>query len=268
MSVQKPLDPSEPVHLSPRYLAASPPAEHRQHVVDLAQAHGWSLDTGPYTSTATSPCEKITIRHDRAAEGLGPHLTISARTGPGAPDRWRADVAGATPVEFLTSLTATIAHGLQADADHLIYGIGDGGEPDLFELHLDERWEMTDGLGLVGFQSVDGLAALMGRPPGSGGPPLQGDENIVWHAFAVTPALGPMWGISFTYETPPFVVNAVLNQVLSPEPLVRPAALARHPDLAHLVTAHPITPAAGQPPRSGPGLPPQMPGSPHQPRTR
>ncbi|MGW1974199.1 DUF317 domain-containing protein [Streptomyces sp. NPDC001889] len=268
MSAQQPLAPDEPVHFSPRYLAASPPDLHRQHLVAFAQDHAWPLATYPYAVTATSPCERITIRHSRAEEGRGPHLTITARTGHGAPERWRADIAGATPVEFLASLTETVARGLEADADHLIYGIGGGTEPDMIELHVDERWELADGLGLVGIQSVDGLAAMMGRPPGSDGPLLQGDEDIVWHIFAVTPELGPLWGISFTQEAPPFVVNAVLNDTLSPEPLVRPAALAQHPDLAHLVTTRRIRPPSDRSPRSGPGLPPHMPGSAQQPHTR
>ncbi|MEU3599298.1 DUF317 domain-containing protein [Streptomyces sp. NPDC006798] len=256
------------MHFSPRYLAASPPTLHRQHLVAFAQEHQWPLAVHPYAVSATSPCDRITIRHSRAEEGLGPHLTVTARTGPGAPERWRADVGGATPVEFLASLTSAVARGLEADADHLIYGIAGGTEPDMVELHVDARWELADRLGLVAFQSVDGLAAIVGRPPGTGAPPLEGDEDILWHVFAATPDLGPMWGISFTQEAPPFVVNAVLNNTLSPEPLVRPAALAQHPDLAHLVTARPVRPPADRSPRSGPGLPPPMPGPAQQPHTR
>ncbi|MFF8958635.1 DUF317 domain-containing protein [Streptomyces sp. NPDC014894] len=266
MSAQQPLAPDEPVYLSPRYLAASPPTEHRQHLESFARTHAWSLASDTYVSTATSPCERIIIRHDRTAEGLGLHLTITARTGPDAPARWQADVAGAAPVEILAALTAAVARGLEADADHLVYGIGT--EPEMLELYVDERWELSQGLGLVGIQAVDGLAAMIGRPSGTDAPPLQEDDSIAWHVFAATPAAGPLWGISFTYEAPTFIVNTVLNETLAPEPLVRPAALAQHPELARLVTARRVRPTAGEPPRSGPGLPPRAPGSPHQPRTR
>ncbi|MFD3910057.1 DUF317 domain-containing protein [Streptomyces sp. NPDC058603] len=246
------------VHISPRYLAASWPTQHQAHLAAVGTARDWPCRMSAFTFTATSACGRITMHHDQRAEGRGPHLVITARTGPGAPERWRADIAGNTPVEFLAALATTIADRLEADPDHLIYGIGP--DPDLIALKVDaHRWDHIEDHGLAGFQSRDGHAFMIGRPDGSPAPPLQGDESLVWDIGAVTAEHGALWAISFTHQTPPVVVNSVLSQILSPEPITRPATEPLPAALAPLVTVR-----AAQP-RSGHGHPPPPNGSPHRP---
>ncbi|MEV5878063.1 DUF317 domain-containing protein [Streptomyces sp. NPDC052101] len=256
------------VLLSPRYLAASFPDEHHALLPVFAKRSGWSAHTGDASFTVTSPCERVTIRHDRTAEGDGPHLVITARTDKDAPERWRADVAGLVPVEFVASLISTVATGLKADPDHAIYGIGT--EPELIELHVDPgHWDYIEDLGLAGFQSHDGHAAILGRPPGSLGPPLQDDEAIIWHLGAYPDDLGPLWAVSFTEKTPPFVVNAVLAQTLSTAAIRRPANSVLPEALAPLMSARWVPPSPRHPtvqPGPGHGLP-GGPGISRSPRT-
>ncbi|MGW4200327.1 DUF317 domain-containing protein [Streptomyces sp. NPDC004726] len=255
--------PHDLYEVSPRYMAASPLSDHRDHLVALAGSTGWTLTTDGATATVTSPCERIVLRHDQAAEGWGPHLVITAHTGPSAPARWRADIAGNTPVEFVAALTTTITTALAADPDHLVYGIAAEPEP-LTTLFTDDRWEFVDDQGLIGLQATDGLAAALNRPPDSPAPSLQGDDAIEWHLFAMHPA-GPLWGVSFTRNVPQFVVASALEQTLSPEPLVRPAGIARHPAFAPLITARPLPTTR---PGHTTGLPTHPPGPANSPRTR
>ncbi|MFI6289339.1 hypothetical protein ACIBCM_32120 [Streptomyces sp. NPDC051018] len=249
--------PHDLYEVSPRYLAASPLSEHRDHLDTLAASTGWTLTTDGPTATVTSPCERIVLRHDRAAEGWGPHLVITAHTGPGAPARWRADIAGNTPVEFLATLTSTITTALATDPDHLVYDIAATPEPIIGLAVSDEHWGFVDDQGLVGLQATDGLAAVLSRAPDAPGPPLQDDPGIGWHLFAIHPA-GSLWGVSFTHGVPVFVVASALEQTLSPEPLIRPAGIARHPAFAPLITARPLP--AARPGQTTTGLPPQPPG--------
>ncbi|KUJ68244.1 hypothetical protein ACZ90_20165 [Streptomyces albus subsp. albus] len=111
------------VYLSPRYLAASSPGDHHAHLVAFATESNWPTRTEiPTSFTTTSLCGRITMRHTTA--GYGPHLVITARTAEDSTERWRADIAGNVPVEFVAALTHTIAAGLETDPDHAIYGIG------------------------------------------------------------------------------------------------------------------------------------------------
>jgi hypothetical protein len=243
--------------VSPRYLAASPLSDHRDHLDTIAATTGWTLTTEGQTATVASPCERIVLRHDQATAGFGPHLVITAHTEPGAPARWRADIGGNTPVEFVAALTTTITTALATDPDHLVYDIAAAPEP-LIELAVsDEHWGFVDDEGLVGFQATDGLAAALSRAPDAPGPPLQNDPDIAWHLFAIHPA-GSLWGVSFTHGVPQFVVASALEQTLSPEPLVRPAGIARHPAFAPLITARRLPTAP--PAQKTTGLPPQAPG--------
>ncbi|MFJ9033627.1 DUF317 domain-containing protein [Streptomyces sp. NPDC102274] len=237
-------------HISPRYLAASWPIQHQAHIAAFGTARDWSCRMSAFTLTATSPCGRITMHHDQRAEGRGPHLVITAGTGPGAPDRWRIDVAGNTPVEFVAALTTAIAEHLEAD-------------PELIELTVDpHRWEYVEESGLSGFQSRDGRAFMIGRPADSPAPPLQGDESIELHIGAVTGEHGALWAVSFTHQTPPTVVNSVLRQTFSPEPVTRPASQTLPAALAPLVTVR----AARRHP--GPGHPPPPDRPPHRPGIR
>ncbi|MEV6423702.1 DUF317 domain-containing protein [Streptomyces sp. NPDC051662] len=251
------------VHISPRYLAASRPTQHQAHIATFGTARDWLCRTGAFTLTATSVCGRVTVHHDQRAEGLGPHLVITARTGPRAPERWRADIAGNTPVEVLATLTTTIADRLEADPDHLIYGIGP--DPDLIAPKVDaHRWDHIEDHGLAGFQSRDGHAFMIGRPDDSPAPPLLGDESLVWHIGASTAEHGGLWAISFTYQTPPVVVNSVLSHTLSPEPVTRPATETVPAALAPLVTVRATQPHPGHrhsPPLDGP---PHHPGAPRR----
>ncbi|MFI1890231.1 DUF317 domain-containing protein [Streptomyces jumonjinensis] len=246
-------------------MAASPLSDHRDHLEALTGSTGWTLTTDGTTATVTSPCERIVLRHDQAAEGWGPHLVITAHTGPGAPARWQADITGNAPVELLSALTATITTALETDPDHLVYDIAAAPEPLIGLAVSAEHWEFVNELGLVGLQATDGLAAAVSRPPDSPAAPLRDDPDIAWHVFAVHPA-GPLWGVSFTQGAPMFVVASALEQTLSPEPLVRPADIARHPAFAPLITARPLP--VTRPGQTTAGLPPHSPGSAHNPRTR
>ncbi|MEU5162308.1 DUF317 domain-containing protein [Streptomyces sp. NPDC020875] len=242
--------------VSPRYLAASPPSDHRDHLNALAENTGWTLHTDGPTAVVTSPCERIVVRHDQAAESFGPHLVITARTGPGAPVRWRADIAGNTPVEILTTLTTTITTALETDPDHLVYDIAAVPEQPITLLADAGDWEFVHGPGVAGMRSTDGYAAALQHAPDDPAPPLRDDPTIAWHLFATHPA-GSLWAVSFTHDTPLFVVASALEQTLSPEPLIRPAGLARHPAFAPLITTRPVP---AKPAQTTTGLPPQPPG--------
>lgn len=163
-------------------------------------------------------------------------MVITAGTASGAPEHWRADVAGNTPVEFLTALTSAVSEHLEAVPD-----------PDLIELVVDpQEWVEVDDLGLVGIQSRDGHAFMVGRPTGSPAAPLHGDEAIVWRIGAVTLEHGALWSVSFTQQTPPFVVNTVLSQTLSSQPITRPATETLPAGLAPLVSVRPAQGVTGQ----------------------
>nr|EIF93117.1 hypothetical protein [Streptomyces tsukubensis NRRL18488] len=243
--------------MTPRYLAASPLSDHREHLDALAASTGWTLTTDGPTTAVTSPCERIVLRHDQAAEGFRPHLIVTAHTGPGAPARWRADIAGNTPVEILTALTTTITTALETDPDHLVYDIAATPEPQIALLVDGEDWEFVHGPGVAGMRSTDGYAAALQHAPDNPGKPQRDDPDIAWHLFATHPA-GSLWSVSFTHDTPLFVVTSALEQTLSSEPLIRSAGIALHPAFAPLTTTRPVR--ATRPGSTAAGLPPDTPG--------
>ncbi|TKA08232.1 hypothetical protein [Actinacidiphila oryziradicis] len=57
--------------------------------------HGTDLEV-------TSPCGRLTLLHQQEHTGSGPHLLVTARTGPDAPERWRITLRGHVPIEFVT----------------------------------------------------------------------------------------------------------------------------------------------------------------------
>lgn len=153
----------EKVLISPRYLAASLPSDHHQLLDVFVEDSAWSVHTDDSSLTVTSPCRRITIRHDQTAVSRGPHLVISARTEEQAPERWRTNINGNVPIEFVSTLIGTLAAELAADPDHVVYGIG--AEQGLFELYVDiDSWSYFDDFGLSGFISHDGHATVVGRP--------------------------------------------------------------------------------------------------------
>ncbi|MFJ4688880.1 DUF317 domain-containing protein [Streptomyces sp. NPDC088789] len=256
--------PDDLFEVSPRYLAASPLSDHHAHLAALADSHDWALTADEETATVASPCGRIVLRHDHAAEGRGPHLVITAHTGPGAPARWRADIAGNVPVELVTALTKTITTALESDPDHLVYDIAAEPEGLIALPFTADRWEVLDTWGLTVLHSRDGLAAVRNRPPDSPSPPLQEDPDVAWHLLAAHPS-GALWAVSFTHAVPTFVVASALQQTLSPKPAVRPAGIARHPALAPLITARPLT---TNPAPATTRRPHQPPGATHSPRAR
>lgn len=175
--------PREKILISPRYLAASLPNDHQQLLDIFAEETAWSAHADASSLIVTSPCRRITIRHDQAVVGRGPHMVISARTDEEAAERWRADIAGNVPIEFVARLIGTLAGELAADPDHVVYGIG--AEPGLLELYVDVgSWTHFDDFGLSGLISHDGHAAVVGRPVDSPAPPIHGDTSITWHLAA------------------------------------------------------------------------------------
>ncbi|MCZ1006845.1 DUF317 domain-containing protein [Streptomyces lydicus] len=260
--------PREKVLISPRYLAASHPTDHKQLLEIFAEDFEWSAHTDDSSLTVISPCRRITIRHDQAAVGQGPHLVISARAEEEAPERWRTDINGNVPIESVVVLIGTLAAELTADPDHVIYGIG--AEPGLLELYVDaDTWDYFDDFGLSGFISRDGHAAVVRRRPDSTAPPIHGDASITWHMAASPDALGPLWDISFTQKTPPFLTHAVAAETLDAQPTLRSTAFAFPAALAPLVTiervASPSLGLSAQPPHAGP---PQSPEPKRTPKTR
>lgn len=247
--------PREKILISPRYLAASLPTNHHQLLDIFAEETAWSAHTDESSLTVTSPCRRITIRHDMAAVGRGPHLVISARTDEEAPERWRATINGNVPIESVSTLLGTLAAELAADPDHVVYGIG--AEPGLLELYVDvDSWHHFDDFGLTGFISHDGHAAVISRAPDSAAPPIHGDASITWHLAASPEDLGHLWDISFTEKTPPFLMHAVVAQTLDPRPTLRSTAFPFPAAVVPLVTIEHVpsvsrAPSA-QPPHPGP----------------
>ncbi|GAA3196505.1 MULTISPECIES: DUF317 domain-containing protein [Streptomyces] len=247
--------PREKVLISPRYLAASFPNDHRQLLDTFADEVAWNAHIDASSLTVTSPCRRITIRHDPTALGQGPHMVITARTDEEAPERWRADIAGNAPIEFVAGLFSTLAAELATDPDHVIYGIG--AEPGLLELYVDvDSWAYFDEIGLSGFVSRDGHAAVISRPVNSSAPPIRGDASVTWQVGASPEDLGRLWDISFTDKTPAILMHAVVAETLDPQPTLRstafpfPAAVVPLVTIERLSTPSRHIPAA--PPPGGP----------------
>ncbi|MEU5898676.1 DUF317 domain-containing protein [Streptomyces venezuelae] len=227
--------PREKILISPRYLAASLPATHREFLDVFAEEAGWDAHTDYSSFTATSPCRRITIRHEQESVGRGPHLVISARSDADAAERWRTSISGAAPIEFVSTLVGTLAAELAADPDHVVYGIGF--EPGPFELLVDvDAWNPFDDSGLSGFISRDGQAAVIGRPPDSSAPAIHGDASIAWHVAASPDDLGHLWDISFTHQAPDFLMHAVVTKTLDPRPILRTTAFPFPKAVLPLVT--------------------------------
>ncbi|MEU8784840.1 DUF317 domain-containing protein [Streptomyces sp. NPDC048637] len=248
--------PREKVLISPRYLAVSHPTDHQQLLEIFAEDSAWSARTDASSLTVTSPCRRITIRHDQAAVGRDPHLVISARVEEEAPERWRTDINGNVPIESVVTLIGTLAAELAA-------------EPGLLELYVDpDSWDVFDDFGLSGFISRDGHAAVVRRRPDSTAPPIHGDTSVTWHMAASPDGLGPLWDISFTEKTPPFLTHAVAAETLDSRPTLRSTAFAFPTAVAPLVTiervASPSPGLSAQPPHAGPPRSPE----PKHPKTR
>ncbi|AJE81702.1 hypothetical protein SLNWT_1326 [Streptomyces albus] len=249
--------PPEKVLISPRYLAASLPTTHHHFLDIFAEETGWSATTDNSSLTVNSPCRRVTIRHDETAAGLRPHLVISARSDEDAAERWRTSVSGAVPVEFVATLLGTLAAELEADPDHVVYGIGT--EPGPFELLVDiDAWSPFDASGLSGFISRDGQAAVIGRPQDSPAPPIHGDAAIAWHVAASPDDLGHLWDISFTQQAPDFLMHAVVAKTLDPRPILRstafpfPKAVVPLVNIQHVPSPRPpaARPSPAEPARS------------------
>ena len=259
--------PREKVLISPRYLAASLPATHHDFLDVFAEETGWSTQTDNSSLTVASPCRRVTIRHDQTAVGRGPHMVISARSDEDASERWRTSVSGAVPIEFVSTLLGTLAAELDADPDHVVYGIG--AEPGQFELLVDiDAWSHFDASGLSGFISRDGQAAVIGRPPDSSAPPIHGDASIAWHVAGSPDDLGHLWDISFTQQAPDFLMHAVVAKTLDPRPILRSTAFPFPKAVVPLVTIKhvpsPRPPAA----RPSPAEPARSPEPKRAPKTR
>ncbi|MDQ0810294.1 hypothetical protein QFZ63_002008 [Streptomyces sp. B3I7] len=260
--------PREKILISPRYLAASLPNDHHQLLDIFAEETAWSTHADASSLTVTSPCRRITIRHDQAVVGRGPHMVISARTDEEAAERWRADIAGNVPIEFVARLVGTLAGELAADPDHVVYGIG--AEPGLLELYVDvDSWTHFDDFGLSGFISHDGHAAVVGRPVDSPAPPIHGDPSITWHLAASPEDLGHLWDISFTDKTPPFLMHAVVAETLDPRPTLRSMSFPFPAAVAPLVTIERVSSPSRRPPAQPPHAePPRTPEPKRAPKTR
>lgn len=260
--------PREKILISPRYLAASLPIDHLQLLDIFAEETAWSAQAEDASLTVTSPCRRITIRHDQAAVGRGTHMVISARTDDDAPERWRTKINGNVPIEFVSTLLGTLAAELAADPDHVVYGIG--AEPGVFELLVDvDVWRPFDDFGLSGFISRDGHAAVVSRPPDSTAPPIHGDASITWHLAASPDDLGHLWDISFTEKTPPFLAHAVVAKALDPRPILRSTAFPFPKAVVPLVTIGHV-PAPPRPPTAqpSPAEPPRSPEPRRAPKSR
>ncbi|MFG3261664.1 DUF317 domain-containing protein [Streptomyces bobili] len=260
--------PRERILISPRYLAASLPNDHQQLLDIFAEETAWSAHADASSLTVTSPCRRITIRHDQAVVGRGPHMVISARTDEEAAERWRADIAGNVPIESVARLIGTLAGELAADPDHVVYGIGV--EPGLLELYVDVgSWTHFDDFGLSGFISHDGHAAVIGRPVDSPAPPIHGDASITWHLAASPEDLGHLWDISFTDKTPPFLMHAVVAETLDPRPTLRSTSFPFPAAVAPLVTIERVSSPSRRPSAQPPHAePPRTPEPKRAPKTR
>jgi hypothetical protein len=260
--------PREKILISPRYLAASLPTDHHQLLDIFAEEAAWNTQSDDSSLAVTSPCRRITIRHDQTIVGRGPHMVISARTEEDAPERWRTTVNGNVPIEFVSTLLGTLAAELAADPDHVVYGIGP--DPGVLELYVDvDSWSHFDDFGLSGFISRDGHAAVVGRPPDSPAPPIHGDASVTWHLAASPDDLGHLWDISFTEKTPPFLMHAVVAKALDPRPILRSTALPFPKAVVPLVTIERV-PLPPRPPSAKPSHaePPRSPGPKRAPKTR
>ncbi|WP_098021571.1 MULTISPECIES: DUF317 domain-containing protein [Streptomyces] len=260
--------PREEILISPRYLAASLPTDHQLLLDIFVEETAWNADTGASTLTVTSPCRRITIRHDQTAVGRGPHMVISARTDEEAAERWRADISGLLPIECVARLLGTLAGELATDPDHVVYGIG--AEPGLLELYVDpDSWTHFDDFGLSGFISRDGHAAVVNRPVDSSAPPIHGDASVTWHLAASPEDVGHLWDISFTEKTPPLLLHAVAAETLDPRPTLRSTSFPLPGVVAPLVTIERLPPPSRRPTAQPPhGGPPRSPELNHTPKTR
>ncbi|WP_326759162.1 DUF317 domain-containing protein [Streptomyces phaeochromogenes] len=260
--------PREKILISPRYLAASLPNDHQQLLDIFAEETAWSAHADASSLIVTSPCRRITIRHDQAVVGRGPHMVISARTDEEAAERWRADIAGNVPIEFVARLIGTLAGELAADPDHVVYGIG--AEPGLLELYVDVgSWTHFDDFGLSGLISHDGHAAVVGRPVDSPAPPIHGDTSITWHLAASPEDLGHLWDISFTDKTPPFLMHAVVAETLDARPTLRSTSFPFPAAVAPLVTIERVSSPSRRPSAQPPHAePPRAPEPKRAPKTR
>ncbi|KPI02861.1 protein of unknown function DUF317 [Actinobacteria bacterium OK074] len=238
----------ESLYLSPRYLVTSTRADHADHLAAFAGTSGWTRTQDGATTDITSPCGRITLRQDDDVPVRRPHLTITGRSGPGAPERWRVAVSGFMPVEFVSALTDTLANGLENDPDALVYGVGAGDEA---IMALDEEvWMPFNEGGLVGFHSQDYHAIVAGRPKGSPAPPMEGDESVCWKVGAVvsTETAERLWTATFTYSIPSHLVAGLVNEVARFEPLLRPITSTLDLRVAPLVRYWPVETAT--PPRT------------------
>ncbi|WP_369175451.1 DUF317 domain-containing protein [Streptomyces sp. R28] len=155
------------------------------------------------------------------------------------------------PSKSLGTLTAELA----TDPDHVVYGIGT--QPGLLELCVDaDSWTYFEDVGLHGFISHDGHAAVINRPVDSPAPPIRNDASITWHLGAATEDLGRVWDVSCTDKVPPFLLHAVLAETLDPRPTLRSTVFPFPAVLAPLVTIErvpsPSPRPSAQPPHAEP----------------
>ncbi|WP_433549121.1 DUF317 domain-containing protein [Streptomyces sp. CA-294286] len=254
------------VTLSPHYLAATPPSDHRTYLHAFAEVSGWKAHESERMLTVASPCDRVVIRHDQQAQQTGEHLTISARSGLDGKDRWRAVLSGVVPVEYLLHLTLQVHHVLDVDPDYIVYGLDGGPGPEPIFLDIDEdSWALEAGEDLFMLGSADGIVTVANRRDGST-LQLDADPDVSWHIGASGRSLGmkALWRITFTEDTPPAIVNATLDKVLDDSPAVRamptslPPALHPHVRVQQLPTPSAPTASASlrpTPPSTTPGGP-------------
>jgi hypothetical protein len=221
----------------------------------LADHAGWSLADTVFTRTVTSACGHVTFQLDRAPGDRAGHLSIAARTSNRAPARWTASMGGQFPVEFLTSLTTFLTAELLRNPDHVLYGLAEN--PSLFELadYDSKDWLCRTDRDVAEWHTrrQGARVSVVSRLPESTAPPLAGQDDIRM-LFATTvpgkeeqPDL--LWWAAFSHGTPTAVMGTLLNDVLTPEPLIRPPGPLVRPDLVPLLTARPV-PTAPPPPTS------------------
>ncbi|MFI7337124.1 DUF317 domain-containing protein [Streptomyces sp. NPDC050085] len=189
------------------------------------------------------------------------HLSVQARTAADAPLRWQAEIGGSAPAEFVAHLLTELARELRDDPDHVLYGIGAAPQSELLAFNA-QQWDGVRRDGLDGLLSRDGHAAVIYRSPDTHPPLAASDPSLAWHIAAFPEGVGPLWAIGFTEHVPQFLVRATVADMLSAEPLARPAAARLPAALAPLVTTSRITIP------DGPPAPPQPPGPAAPPRSR
>ncbi|MFE1836490.1 hypothetical protein [Streptomyces sviceus] len=89
--------PREKILISPRYLAASLPTDHHQLLDIFAEEAAWSAHYDDSSLAVTSPCGRVTIRHDQAIVGRGPHMVISTRSDEADSEAFEHQVRAAVP---------------------------------------------------------------------------------------------------------------------------------------------------------------------------